>query len=117
LQPHSKLLTELEKGGIEIAASQSIAEELRPELYLQKIKVKITQNSSLFPPFCFCLAFFLIFIMQNRDKNSLIYIRNAFFMLGLLSFLLRFARIKTFGSFWEISTKYGQEGFSVRYER
>lgn len=38
--PHSKLLTDLDKAGIDIVASQSIADELKPEMYLQKFKEK-----------------------------------------------------------------------------
>lgn len=38
LQPHSKLLTDLDKAGIEIAFTQSIADETDPEL--QKVKVR-----------------------------------------------------------------------------
>ena len=39
LQPHSKLLTDLDLAKIDIVASQSIAEELRPDMYFQKFKV------------------------------------------------------------------------------
>jgi hypothetical protein len=44
LQPHSKLLTDLGKAKIDIVASQSIADELRPEMYLQKLKVSYYLN-------------------------------------------------------------------------
>lgn len=38
-QPHSKLLTDLDNAEIEIVTSQSIADELKPEMYLQNFKV------------------------------------------------------------------------------
>ncbi|KAH9416586.1 Gamma-aminobutyric acid type B receptor subunit 2 [Dermatophagoides pteronyssinus] len=38
--PHSKLLTDLDNADIEIVASQSIADELKPEMYLQDLKAK-----------------------------------------------------------------------------
>ncbi|KAH9494150.1 Gamma-aminobutyric acid type B receptor subunit 2 [Dermatophagoides farinae] len=38
--PHSKLLTDLDNAEIEIVASQSIADELKPEMYLQDLKAK-----------------------------------------------------------------------------
>lgn len=40
MKPHSKLLTDLDKAGIEIAFTQSIADETDPEL--QKVKVRFT---------------------------------------------------------------------------
>ncbi|CAG2105256.1 unnamed protein product, partial [Medioppia subpectinata] len=36
--PHSKLLADLDRANIDIVASQSIADELKPEMYLHKFK-------------------------------------------------------------------------------
>ena len=47
--PHSKLLTDLDKNGIEIAFTQSIADETDPEL--QKLKVSIIVCGSPFVSF------------------------------------------------------------------
>ncbi|CAG2164516.1 unnamed protein product [Oppiella nova] len=38
--PHSKLLADLDRANIDIVASQSIADELKPEMYLHKFEAK-----------------------------------------------------------------------------
>lgn len=53
-QPHSKLLTDLDKAGIEIAFTQSIADETDPELR----QIKVGSPSSLLSFATYPLSFF-----------------------------------------------------------